>query len=195
MFAQWVLLPGASVLERFVARLRERVGARLWRRLGGNITESRLTHLAALPRVPDGPRNSPLDELRSGPVTISGLALMRSIERLRSMRRLGITIQHRLRATHSPPTCSPYVAIRPSCVNQNYLRDETLVAANAEQQSAADSRFFLRQLEVPGILQSRAQSPAARLSPGSLVSLRSRLVAGRRLVAQPALNTFMGAPR
>lgn len=43
-------------------------------------------------RVPDGNRNSPLDELRTGPVTISGRALVRSLERLRSVRSLGITI-------------------------------------------------------------------------------------------------------
>ncbi|MGH8323130.1 MAG: DUF4158 domain-containing protein [Steroidobacteraceae bacterium] len=39
MLAQRVLLPGASVLERFVARLRDRVEARLWRLLGSNINE------------------------------------------------------------------------------------------------------------------------------------------------------------
>ena len=94
MLAQRILLPGASVLERFVARLRERVEAHLWRRLGSNINESPQTQLAALLRVPAGARNSPLDELRTGPVTISGPALVRSLERLRSVRSLGITIQN-----------------------------------------------------------------------------------------------------
>jgi hypothetical protein len=92
MLAQRVLLPGASVLERFVARLRERVEMRLWRRLGGNINERQQTQLAALLRVPDGARNSPLDELRTGPVTISGPALVRALNRLHSVRSLGIVI-------------------------------------------------------------------------------------------------------
>jgi hypothetical protein len=92
MLAQRVLLPGASVLERFVARLRERVEMRLWRRLGGTINERQQTQLAALLRVPDGARNSPLDELRTGPVTISGPALVRALNRLHSVRSLGIVI-------------------------------------------------------------------------------------------------------
>jgi hypothetical protein len=36
------------VLERFVARLRDRVESRLWRRLGGNVNESQQVQLAAL---------------------------------------------------------------------------------------------------------------------------------------------------
>jgi TnpA family transposase len=101
MLAQRVLLPGASVLERFVARLRDRVESRLWRRLGGSINESQQVQLAALLRVPDGARNSPLDELRTGPVTISGPALVRAIQRLHSVRSLGIAIPQ---AASIPPS-------------------------------------------------------------------------------------------
>jgi hypothetical protein len=101
MLAQRVLLPGASVLERFVARLRDRVESRLWRRLGGRINESQQVQLAALLRVPDGARNSPLDELRTGPVTISGPALVRAIQRLHSVRSLGIAIPQ---AASIPPS-------------------------------------------------------------------------------------------
>ena len=101
MLAQRVLLPGASVLERFIARLRERVEARLWRRLGANINEDQQAELAALLRVPDGARNSPLDALRTGPVTISAPALVRSLQRLQSVRRLGIAIP---RAASIPPS-------------------------------------------------------------------------------------------
>ena len=92
MLAQRVLLPGASVLERFVARLRERVEARLWRQLGMNINESQQAQLEALLRVPEGAHQSPLDALRTGPVLISGPSLVRSLSRLQSVRHLGIAI-------------------------------------------------------------------------------------------------------
>ena len=92
MLAQRVLLPGASVLERFVARLRDRVEARLWRLLGEHISEAQQTQLEALLRVPGGARYSTLDELRTAPVMISGPALVRAIERLKAVRSLGIII-------------------------------------------------------------------------------------------------------
>lgn len=87
-----VLLPGASVLERFVARVRSRMEARLWNLLGQGITSEQRAKLEALLLVPEGGRNSWLDRLRSGPVLVSGPALIRAIERLELVRGLGITL-------------------------------------------------------------------------------------------------------
>jgi primosomal protein N' len=56
LLAQKVLLPGVSVLERFVARLRERVDARLCRLLGSRLTSAQQTQLEALLQVPPGAR-------------------------------------------------------------------------------------------------------------------------------------------
>ncbi len=92
MLAQKVLLPGVSVLERFVARLRERVELRLCRLLGSQLTSAQQTQLEALLEVPPGKRYSPLERLRSGPVSVSGPSLVRALERLRTVRDLGITI-------------------------------------------------------------------------------------------------------
>ena len=92
MLTQKVLLPGVSVLERFVARLRERVEVRLCRLLGSQLTSAQQTQLEALLQVPPGTRYSPLERLRSGPVSVSGPSLVRALERLRAVRDLGITI-------------------------------------------------------------------------------------------------------
>ncbi len=92
MLAHKVLLPGASVLERFVARLRERVDARLCHLLGRQLSGAQQTQLEALLQVPPGARYSPLDRLRSGPVRVSGPSLVRALERLRDVRNLGIAI-------------------------------------------------------------------------------------------------------
>src|ERR1017187_9792293 len=72
MPAQRVLLPGVSVLERFVARLRERVEVRLCRLLGSQLTSTQQTLLEALLHVAPGARYSPFERLRSGPVSVSG---------------------------------------------------------------------------------------------------------------------------
>jgi len=56
VLAQKVLLPGASVLEPFVARLRERVDARLCRLLGRQLTSIQQAQLEALLQVPPGAR-------------------------------------------------------------------------------------------------------------------------------------------
>ncbi len=49
------------------------------------------TQLEQLLKVPPGSRTSPLDQLRSGPVTVSGPSLVRALQRLQSIRDLGLT--------------------------------------------------------------------------------------------------------
>ncbi|HEY4046823.1 MAG TPA: Tn3 family transposase [Acidobacteriaceae bacterium] len=87
-----VLLPGSSVLERFVAQLRSRVELRVWRLLGQGVTRSQRTQLEALLAVPEGSRASWIDKLRSGPVTVSGPALTGAVLRLKSLRDMGIEL-------------------------------------------------------------------------------------------------------
>ncbi len=83
-----VLLPGASVLERTVARVRSRANSRLWRLLAARITPEQKTRLDALLVVPEGSRQSPMDRLRSGPTLQSTNELVRAIERLNEVRHL-----------------------------------------------------------------------------------------------------------
>lgn len=87
-----VLLPGTTVLERFVAKVRGRVEARLYRLLGRGISPDQQAQLEELLVVPEGRRTSLLDQLRSGPYTISGPAMVRALHRLQSVRDLGITL-------------------------------------------------------------------------------------------------------
>ena len=98
LLAHKLLLPGCTTLERFVARLRHRVEDRLWKRLGRGVTDEQRTRLEDLLTVPPPGRSSWLDQLRSGSVRISGRALVQAIQRLQSVRDLGI----RLPATGIP---------------------------------------------------------------------------------------------
>jgi TnpA family transposase len=90
LLAHKVLLPGASVLERFVSRLRQRVETRVWRLLGSSISVEQRECLEGLFRVPEGNRSSLLDQLRSGPVKVSVPALVRTLQRLQKIREIGI---------------------------------------------------------------------------------------------------------
>jgi TnpA family transposase len=87
-----VLLPGVSVLERFIVRIRSRMENRLWRSLCRGLSAEQQARLEGLLTVPEGSHVSRLERLRLGPVTVSGPALVRSLERLQDVRDLEIPL-------------------------------------------------------------------------------------------------------
>ena len=87
-----VLLPGCSILERHVARLRGRVEERLWRSLAQGIGTAQQAQLESLLTTPAGNRNSLLDRLRTGPVMVSSISLVQALVRLTSVRDLGVRL-------------------------------------------------------------------------------------------------------
>lgn len=87
-----VLLPGVSVLERQVARLRNRAQERLWAMLTRSVPSETRERLAALLAVPEGGHLSLLDRLRKGPYRRSAPELMRALRRVDEVRDLGIDI-------------------------------------------------------------------------------------------------------
>ena len=88
LVAKKVLLPGASLLERVVARVRSRANSRLWRLLAASITAEQKQRLEGLLQVPEGGRQSPLDRLRAGPTLQSTAEIVRTIRRLDEVREL-----------------------------------------------------------------------------------------------------------
>ncbi len=99
LVTQKVLLPGASVLERAIVRVRTRANSRLWRLLAGQITPDQQERLGALLVVPEGGRQSPMDRLRSGPTLQSTNELARAITRLDEVQRLAADLP---RTDHLP---------------------------------------------------------------------------------------------
>lgn len=88
-----ILLPGISVLERIVARVRSRVENRLWRMLGRCITEEQRARLENLLTIPEGSnRGSLFDKLRLGAVRVSGPALVKALLRIKTIQDLGISL-------------------------------------------------------------------------------------------------------
>src|ERR1700722_7178316 len=92
LVSEKVLLPGASALERLVARIRDRAARRLWRTLARNVTREQRVRLDALLIAGDGGRPSPLDRLRDGPYLRSGAELSRAIGRLHEVRVLTLDL-------------------------------------------------------------------------------------------------------
>ena len=80
-----VLLPGASVLARLVARVRERVAARLWSKLAGLVDDEHRQRLERLLVVPDGARTSPLEQLRRPPAALNARAMVDALARIEEL--------------------------------------------------------------------------------------------------------------
>ena len=95
-----VLLPGASVLSRLIAEIRQRAANRLWRRLSALPTSGQKAKLETLLQVPEGMRASRFDRYRKGPVTISGPAFNGAVERYLELRAFGV---HTLDFSRIPP--------------------------------------------------------------------------------------------
>lgn len=83
-----VILPGATVLERLVARVRNRANVRLWRLLARAPSVEQRTRLKQLLET-DDTGSSPLDRLRRGPRRLSSQELVRAMKRLSELRAMG----------------------------------------------------------------------------------------------------------
>jgi TnpA family transposase len=88
LLAHKVLLPGATVLERLVARVRARAAQRLWRAIARGVAATQRAKLDALLLPGEGGRQSAFDRLRDGPVLQSPAELGRAVKRLEEVRAL-----------------------------------------------------------------------------------------------------------
>ncbi len=88
-----VLLPGVTVLERHVARIRSRAQERVWSALTRGLSPDTKQKLETLLSVPAGGYHSILDRLRKGPFRRSAPELVRALRRVDEVRALGIDLQ------------------------------------------------------------------------------------------------------
>src|SRR6266542_77695 len=86
-----ILLPGVTVLTRLIARVRDRVAARLWRSLAQLPTPKQQKRLETLLTVPNGSRLSTLDRLRRAPTRMRSPAMVEALERLTEIRALEVS--------------------------------------------------------------------------------------------------------
>ena len=145
------------MLERLVARVRDRAAIRLWHLLAQLPTVAQQEKLEALLEVPDGARSSHLDRLRRAPSRISGPALVTALHRLDEIREIGIG---NLSFDHIPPNRLRALARYGAAASDQAIvqmtperRTATLVAfAHAFEQIAMDDALDLLDLVISQIV-------------------------------------------
>lgn len=95
-----ILLPGVTTLTRLISEIREKSATKLWSRLSGLVSETQRLRLEELLKVPNGVRTSYLEQLRKGPVAVSGPAFNQAVTRYLKLKAYGI---HNLNFTGIPP--------------------------------------------------------------------------------------------
>lgn len=85
-----ILLPGVTTLTRLISEILEKSADRLWSRLSGLASGEQCSLLEELLQVPDGVRTSRFDQLRKGPVAISGPAFNQAVSRYLKLKAFGI---------------------------------------------------------------------------------------------------------
>src|SRR5487761_64036 len=81
-----VLLPGVSVLERFVGRIRDRAQKRLWKRLVAALDEKQRARITALFDETNAASFAALDALRTVPTQRTSGELLLHLDRLEAIR-------------------------------------------------------------------------------------------------------------
>jgi len=87
-----ILLPGITVLERFVTEIRSRMESRLWRMLIKNLSATQQEKLNDFLIVEDDEHLSLLDKLRKGPVSVSSTALVQALKRVEPARNISVKL-------------------------------------------------------------------------------------------------------
>jgi TnpA family transposase len=96
-----ILLPGVTVLERLVARVREQATQRTWRILSRLPNSQQIAKLEALLIQPEKSWYTPFDQLRRSPTRYSAPALVDALQRLVKIRALDVS---QLNVSRIPPS-------------------------------------------------------------------------------------------
>lgn len=154
-----ILLPGATVLARLVASVRDRAAARLWRMLALLPDVGCRQRLENLLVVPPEERQSSLDRLRRVPVRVSAPALTEALVRLNDIRDLGLE--------HADLTRVPPNRIRTLAHYASGAKAQTISRMQDERRVATLVAFVV-------VLRISAQDDALNLLEQVLVRMLAR---------------------
>lgn len=86
---QKILLPGVSILEKLVARVRDQTSERLWKKLSRLPTPEQCQALETLLHSDPNTRKTNLDRLRKPPINLTAAGLTKAIHRFEEIRSFG----------------------------------------------------------------------------------------------------------
>ncbi len=151
-----VLLPGVSVLERFVGRIRDRAHKRLWTRLVAALDEQQRTRIAALFDETSEANLAALDELRTVPTQRSSGELLLHFDRLEAIRAFDLR--------PSPPKGVPAASLERLARVARVGKPSAIAALQEPRRTATVAALF-------HTLETAAQDDAAELAEALLTDL------------------------
>ncbi len=151
-----VLLPGVSVLERFVGRIRDRAHKRLWTRLVAALDEQQRTRIAALFDETSEANLAALDELRTVPTQRSSGELLLHLDRLEAIRAFDLR--------PSPPKGVPAASLERLARVARVGKPSAIAALQEPRRTATVAALF-------HTLETAAQDDAAELAEALLTDL------------------------
>jgi len=85
-----ILLPAVSTLTRLIAQIRDRSEKRLWKRMASLLSFEQKSKIETLLLIPSENRRSLFDQLRKGPVRVSGPSLVSALKRYQTLKNFEI---------------------------------------------------------------------------------------------------------
>jgi TnpA family transposase len=151
-----VLLPGVTVLERFVGRIRDRAQKRLWHRLVAALDDAQRTRITALFNETNEASFAALDALRTVPRQRSSGELLLHLDRLEAIRAFDLR--------PSPPKGVPAATLERLARVARAGKPSAIAALQEPRRTATVAALF-------HTLEAAAQDDAAELAEALLTDL------------------------
>ena len=156
LIANKVLLPGVTVLERFVGRIRDRAQSRLWRQLVSGLSDDQRGRIGRLFDDDDPAAFTALDSLRTVPTRRSPTEFLRHLDRIGAIRAFDLR--------PAPPKGVPATTIERLARVARLGKPSAIAALQEPRRTATVAALF-------HTLEASAQDDATELAEALLADL------------------------
>lgn len=178
LIANKVLLPGVTVLERLVGRIRDRARTRLWRHLVASLSDDQRVRIAALFDEGDTSTFAALDALRTVPSKRMSSELYRHLDRLDAVRAFNLR--------PAPPRGVPAATLERLARVARVGKPSAIAALQEPRRTATVAALF-------HTLEAAAQDDAAELAEALLSDMVKGAEAAERQDRLRSLRDLDGA--
>lgn len=178
LIANKVLLPGVTVVERLVGRIRDRARTRLWRHLVASLSDDQRVRIAALFDDGDTSTFAALDALRTVPSKRMPTELFRHLDRLDAVRAFNLR--------PAPPRGVPATTLERLARVARVGKPSAIAALQEPRRTATVAALF-------HTLEAAAQDDAAELAEALLADLVKGAEAADKQARLRSLRDLDGA--